>query len=137
GVDVQQALDELRELAHGLHPPVLVDHGIADALRAAARHAPTAVDLRLDEVGRLDANQEAAVYFCCAEALQNASKHGGADPRTVVRLWREDDLVAFEVSDEGPGFVVGTLRPGTGLMGMRDRLEAVGGTLALDSAPGR
>jgi len=137
GADVQEALQELRELAHGLYPPVLVDHGLPEALRSAARHAPMPVEVGLADVGRLEALQEAAVYFCCAEALQNVAKHGGPDARTVVRLWREDDLVAFEVSDEGRGFVVGALRPGTGLMGMRDRMQDVGGALDIDSAPGR
>ncbi len=137
GGDVQQALEELRELAHGLYPPVLVDLGLPAALRSAARHAPLPVDVRATDVGRLEAPQEAAVYFCCAEALQNAAKHAGPGASTEVRLWRDGDAVAFEVSDDGGGFVAGPLRPGTGLMGMRDRMEDVGGTLDIDSAPGR
>ena len=137
GGDVQQALEELRRLAHGLYPPVLVDYGLGEALRSAARHCPVPVELAITDVGRLDAVQEAAVYFCCAEALQNAAKHAGADPRITVRLWRDEDAaLAFEVADAGSGFTIGPDRPGTGLMGMKDRMAAVGGTLAVESEPG-
>ena len=95
------------------------------------------VELTIEEVGRLDPALEAAVYFCCAEALQNAVKHGGADPRIAVRLWREEDgAVAFEVADAGRGFTVGPDRSGTGLTGMKDRMAAVGGTLRLESEDG-
>jgi signal transduction histidine kinase len=138
GADVQRALDELRDLAHGLYPAVLVDHGLADALRAAARHSPVPVDVAISPIGRLAPETEAAVYFCCAEALQNAVKHGGPQPRISMGLWHEEDgALAFEVTDDGPGFAVGPVRPGTGLMGMADRVESVGGTLSIDSAPGR
>ncbi len=137
GTDVQQVLDELRELAHGLHPPVLVDHGLPDALRSMARHAPVPVEVSAAPVGRLDPLAESAVYFCCAEALQNAVKHGGPRPRICIGLDRDgDDAVMFEVTDDGSGFAVGPLRPGTGLMGMRDRVEGVDGTLTIESAPG-
>jgi signal transduction histidine kinase len=139
GADVQKALDELRELAHGLYPAVLVDHGLADALRSAARNSPVPVDVAIAPIGRLDPLTEAAVYFCCAEALQNAVKHGGPQPQISMGLWHEegDGALAFEVTDDGPGFAVGRLRPGTGLMGMTDRVASVGGTLSIDSAPGR
>jgi len=138
GREVQHALDELRELSHGLYPPVLVDHGLAEALRSAARHSPLPVDAEIGEVGRFEPSQEAAVYFCCAEALQNAVKHAGADPRIRVRLWLDHDTaLSFEVTDDGRGFVPGPPATGSGLMGMLDRVESVGGTLAIDSAPGR
>ncbi len=137
GDDVQGALDELRELAHGLHPAVLTDHGLPEALRAMARHAPVDVEMDVAPVGRLDPLAESAVYFCCAEALQNAVKHGGPGARVAVRLSRDDDdAVVFEVVDDGPGFAVPPLRPGTGLMGMRDRVEGVDGTLTIESEPG-
>ena len=89
--------------------------------------------------GRFDPQREAAVYFCCAEALQNALKHAGDDPGIRMRLWRdEDDAVGFEVSDAGPGLRRGDrLATGSGLVGMRDRVEGVGGTLGIESAPGR
>ncbi len=137
-LDLQHALDELRELAHGLYPSVLVDHGLAEALRSAARHSPVPVEVELGELGRFDPLREAAVYFCCAEALQNAVKHGGADPRVRLRAWLDADrALSFEVADRGPGFVSGPLATGSGLMGMRDRIEGVGGTLSIESAPGR
>jgi signal transduction histidine kinase len=137
GTDVQVALDELRDLARGLHPSVLVDHGLPEALRSVARHAPVPVEVRADPVGRLDPLTESAVYFCCAEAVQNAVKHGGPQARISIDLRRDgDDAVVFEVADDGAGFAVGPPRPGTGLMGMRDRVEGVDGTLTITSAPG-
>ena len=137
-LDLQHALDELRELAHGLYPSVLVDHGLAEALRSAARHSPVPVEVEIGELGRFDPLREAAVYFCCAEALQNAVKHGGADPRIRLRAWLDADrALSFEVADRGSGFVSGPLATGSGLMGMRDRIEGVGGTLSIESAPGR
>jgi signal transduction histidine kinase len=137
-LDLQRALDELRDLARGLYPAVLVDHGVAEALRSAARHSPVPVEVEAEPVGRFDPQREAAVYFCCAEALQNALKHAGDDPGILMRLWRdEDDALCFEVSDRGRGFAGDRLATGSGLMGMRDRVEGVGGTLAIESDPGR
>jgi signal transduction histidine kinase len=136
GDDVQRALDELRDLAHGLSPPVLADHGLAEALRALARRSPVPVATAVAAVGRADALTEAAVYFCCSEALQNALKHGGPDPRIALRLRWDDGALAFEVRDEGPGFDPGAAPPGAGLTGMRERIEGVGGTLAIASTPG-
>jgi signal transduction histidine kinase len=138
GLEVQHALEELRELAHGLYPPVLVDHGLAEALGSAARHCPLPVETDIEGVGRFDPVREAAVYFCCAEALQNAVKHGGPDPRISVALLAEaNGDVVFEVADGGAGFIVAPPRTGSGLMGMHDRIEGVGGTLTIRSAPGR
>jgi signal transduction histidine kinase len=137
-LDLQHALDELRELAHGLYPSVLVDHGLAEALRSAARHSPVPVDVEIGELGRFDPLREAAVYFCCAEALQNAVKHGGADPWIRLRARLDGNrALSFEVADRGSGFVSGPLATGSGLLGMRDRIEGVGGTLSIESAPGR
>ena len=103
GVDVQAALDELRDLAHGLYPPVLADHGLAEALRALARRSPVPVETGIVQVGRLDPLTESAVYFCCSEALQNAAKHAGPDARILLGLRRGDGAVEFEVHDDGPG----------------------------------
>lgn len=137
GGDVQAALDELRDLAHGLYPPVLADHGLPEALRAVARQSAVPVETSIAPVGRRDALTEAAVYFCCSEALQNAVKHGGPDTEIALRLGvREDGSLTFEVRDDGPGFEAGAPRDGAGLGGMRERIEGVGGTLTIASAPG-
>jgi signal transduction histidine kinase len=137
-LDLQHALDELRELAHGLYPAVLVDHGLPEALRSAARHSPVPVEVEVGAVGRFEPLREAAVYFCCAEALQNALKHAGSDPQIRIGLWLDADrALRFEVADRGPGFVSGPLPTGSGLLGMRDRVEGVGGTLSIESERGR
>ncbi|HTI33247.1 MAG TPA: sensor histidine kinase, partial [Miltoncostaea sp.] len=137
-VGIQQALDELRELAHGLSPAVLTDLGLPEALRSLARRSPVPVETEIARVGRADPATEAAVWFCCSEALQNAVKHGGPEATVVMRLWEEDGDVSFEVADDGPGFDAGALEPGaaTGLSGMRDRVQDVGGSLTVMSAPG-
>jgi signal transduction histidine kinase len=116
---------------------VLVDHGLPEALRSAARHSPVPVEVEVGTMGRFDPQLEAAVYFCCAEALQNALKHAGSDPEIRIRLWVDADrALRFEVADQGPGFVVGPLPADSGLMGMRDRIEGAGGTLSIESVPG-
>jgi len=136
GADLQTALDELRDLAHGVYPPVLADHGLAEALRALARRSPVPVETTVAAVGRLDPLTESAVYFCCSEALQNAAKHAGPAARIELGLRREGDAVEFEVHDDGPGFDTDAPRSGAGLTGMRDRIEGVGGTLTIASTPG-
>ena len=116
---------------------MLVDHGLAEALRSAARHSPVPVDVEVGAMDRCDPQLEAAVYFCCAEALQNALKHAGRDPEIRIRLWRDADrALRFEVADRGPGFVTGPVPAGSGLMGMRDRIEGAGGTLGIESVLG-
>jgi signal transduction histidine kinase len=136
GADVQRTLDELRELAQGMYPSVLADHGLAEALRSLARRSPIPVDAAVAEVGRFAILTEAAVYVCCAEALQNAAKHAGPGAIIDLRLRMDDGDLLFEVADDGPGFATGGPTPGTGLTGMRDRVGAVGGTLEITSAAG-
>jgi signal transduction histidine kinase len=135
--DVQDTIKELRELAHGIYPPLLADRGLGEALRAAAGRSPLPVTVSVaDDVGRYDADMEAAVYFCCLEALQNASKH--APSATVqVRVWTEAGGLNFAVTDDGPGFDVAKARGGHGFVNMADRLGAIGGTVRWDSAPGQ
>ena len=100
-------IQELRELAHGIYPPLLVDRGLAEALRAAAgRAAAPGHGVAPTGIGRYPQEVEAAVYFCCLEALQNAGKH--APEATVrLRLWEESGGLLFSVSDNGPGFDAG------------------------------
>ena len=135
--DVQATIKELRELAHGIYPPLLADNGLGDALRAAAGRSPLTVYVTVaDEVGRYPAEVEAAVYFSCTEALQNAAKH--AQGATVqLRLWTEAGGLLFSVSDDGPGFDAAVARRGHGYVNMADRLGAIGGSVRWDSRPGQ
>ena len=133
--DVQATIKELRELAHGIYPPLLADNGLGDALRATAGRSPLAVYVTVaDEVGRYPAEVEAAIYFSCTEALQNAAKH--AQGATVqLRLWTEAGGLLFSVADDGPGFDAAVARRGHGYVNMADRLGAIGGTVRWDSRP--
>ena len=109
-------------------PPLLADKGLAEALEAQARKVPIPVSIDADSVGRYPHEIEAAVYFCCLEALQNVAKYAGAS--TVgIRLDADDALLRFEVHDDGAGFDPASTGYGTGLQGMADRLAAVGGSL--------
>ena len=132
--DTGDALENLRDLARGIYPPLLADHGLQTALLAQTRKAAIPTTLEANGVGRYPRETEAAVYFCCLEALQNVAKYAGAS-RAVIRLIPEEDLLRFEVVDDGAGFDPGSTGFGTGLQGMADRLEAIGGTLELRSAP--
>ena len=134
--DVQETIKELRELAHGIYPPLLADSGLGEALRAAASRNPLDVILVVaDEVARYSPEVEAAIYFCCLEALQNAAKH--AKNATVeLRLWTESGGLLFSVSDNGPGFDPAKARGGHGFVNMADRLGAIGGTVRWESRPG-
>jgi signal transduction histidine kinase len=130
------ALDDLRDLARGIYPPLLADKGLAAAIEAQARKAPLPTTVEADGVGRLPQDAEAAIYFCTLEALQNVAKYAGATS-AVVRLRERNGGVEFEVEDDGQGFDPANSTAGTGLQGMLDRLNAIGGTLEIDSRPGR
>jgi signal transduction histidine kinase len=133
--DAQTTLTELRELAHGIYPPLLMDRGLPEALRAAANRAVLPAEVVAD-VGRYDSDVEAAVYFCCLEAMQNAGKHAGEGSRLTVMVKGSDDELCFEVADDGAGFDATNARAGHGFVNMADRLGAIGGSLEVDSAPG-
>jgi signal transduction histidine kinase len=134
--DTAEALDTLRDLARGIYPQVLVDQGLPAALEAQIRKTPVPVDLRRDSIGRHDQEIEAAVYFCCLEALQNVSKYANAS-KALVRLAVDGPWLTFGVEDDGAGFDPAQTKLGTGLQGMSDRLEALGGGLEIQSEPGR
>ncbi len=123
--DATDALENVRDLARGIYPPVLADHGLAAALEAQARKAPITVRLDANGSGRYPSEIEAAVYFCCLEALQNIAKYANANEATI-RLGRSNGDLTFEVVDDGRGFDPATAG-GSGLTNMRDRVEAVGG----------
>jgi signal transduction histidine kinase len=134
--ELHAARSELRDLAHGVYPSVLSQHGLADALAAAADRCPMPVRLRAPDLGRFPAPIEAAVYFCCVEALQNAAKHAGDEARVDLTIAREADSLRFAVADDGTGFDPDLVGGGDGFDNMRDRLGAAGGSLLVDSAVG-
>jgi signal transduction histidine kinase len=134
--EAQDALDTLRDLARGIYPPLLADQGLAAALEAQARKVPFLVEVDPNGVGRYPADAEATAYFCVLEALQNAAKYADAS-RALVRLAAENGLLTFSISDDGRGFDPRITPRGAGLQNMTDRVEAVGGSLEIESEPGR
>jgi len=129
------ALEELRELARGIYPPLLADLGLRAALEAQARKAAVPVTVEAPELGRYPQQTEAAVYFCVLEALQNVTKYAQA-PGARVRLGHDGRCLTFTVEDDGAGFDRATTPMGTGLQGIADRMGALGGTIEIVSAPG-
>ncbi|MDP9325045.1 MAG: GAF domain-containing sensor histidine kinase, partial [Candidatus Dormibacteraeota bacterium] len=134
--DADEAIETLRDLARGIYPPLLADKGLAAALESQARKATLPVTVDADGLGRYPQEVEAAVYFCALEALQNVQKYADAG-RATVRLRQSDRELHFEVDDDGRGFDPSTTPPGSGLQNMADRIDALGGTLAVDSELGR
>jgi signal transduction histidine kinase len=132
---VKDALEDLRDLARGIYPPLLADQGLQAALEAQARKVSMPVSVETDGIGRYPQEFEATVYFCVLEALQNASKYADAS-EVSVRVWRDDADLSFAVVDDGRGFDRGTTTLGTGMRNMADRLAAVGGSLEVWSQPG-
>jgi signal transduction histidine kinase len=134
--ELERALAELRDLAHGIYPQVLTSDGLSAALAEAAAGAPVLTDLDSDGTGRYPAELEAAVYFCCLEALQNAAKHAGEGTRATIRLSEQDGTLRFEVADNGCGFDVVSTNGSAGLQNMADRIGALGGELQVTSTLG-
>jgi signal transduction histidine kinase len=134
GIELDETLEELRALAHGVYPSLLSDRGLADALRSVAAEAPLPVIVEIEELGPLPAEIQTAIYFTCTEAIQNACKHARDASRLRLVLGQDDGLT-FEVDDDGPGFRPHSSANG-GLRNMHDRIEAVGGVLTIDAPPG-
>jgi signal transduction histidine kinase len=134
--ETTDALENLRDLARGIYPPLLADKGLAEALGAQARKASIPVHVESDGIGRYPQEVESAVYFCTLEALNNVAKYAEAS-RAEISLAQHDGGLTFTVADDGVGFDADTKAYGTGLQGMRDRLDAIGGTLEVRSQPGR
>ena len=134
--DSQSALEDLRDLARGIYPPLLADKGLAAALASQLRKSAVPATLLADDVGRYPQEIEAAVYFSCLEALQNAAKYAAASSATV-ELHDDGTELGFTVSDDGLGFDPSSVVYGTGLQGITDRLGAIDGRLVVESAPGR
>jgi signal transduction histidine kinase len=133
--EAQEALENLRDLARGIFPPLLADRGLAAALESQARKSAVPVEVHPNGVGRYPPEAEAAAYFCVLEALQNVAKYAGAS-RVTVRLGEKDGYLEFSVSDDGRGFDAAAAPRGSGLRNMSDRLEALGGRVQVVSAPG-
>jgi signal transduction histidine kinase len=129
------AMGAIRDLARGIYPAALTDHGLSEALAAMLRQWPGRCRLTAEGVGRYPPTVEAAVYFCCTEAVLNAVRHAGPDATIEVRVAGGPDL-AFEVVDDGRGFDPAGTAPGRGIANLADRLAAVDGRLAIDAAPG-
>lgn len=136
GHELREAIGQLRSLAHGIYPPLLISSGLTDALRAAGDRSPSPVTVRAESVGRYPSDVEAAVYFCCLEALQNAAKHA-AGAAVTVQLSGAEGTLTFSIEDDGPGFSPESVRSGHGLVNMSDRIGAIGGTLTVSSDPSR
>ena len=131
--EAQKAVEELRAIVHGIQAPELTDFGLVQALHEVARSCPMPITVITHEVGRYDRAIEDAIYFTCREALGNTMKHASAASVTVT-LIDHGDLLEFKVQDTGPGFDAAL--PGTGVASMHQRIEALGGSLAIESAPG-
>lgn len=134
--ETQTALEDLRDLARGIYPPLLADKGLVAALDAQVRKAGVVVEILHDGVGRYPQDVEGAVYFSVLEALQNIAKYAGAT-HVSVRLRGGDGALTFEVRDDGRGFDPDATGYGTGLQGIADRLAALDGAIQIESAPGR
>jgi signal transduction histidine kinase len=132
--DADEAIEALRDLARGIYPPLLADQGLGAALEAHARKSPLPVTVRADDTRRYPQDVEAAVYFCCLEALQNVAKYARAS-RAFVRLTEVDAQLRFVVEDDGVGFPTATTARGSGLQNMTDRVEALGGAIEVLSKP--
>jgi signal transduction histidine kinase len=130
---LRNVLEELREVSRGVHPAILSEGGLGPALKSLARRSPVPVELELGTVKRLPRPLEAAAYYVASEALTNAAKHAHASVAAVALEWR-DGIVRLSVRDDG----VGGADParGSGLVGLSDRVEALGGTFVLSSPPG-
>lgn len=139
GGDANATLEELRDLARGVFPPLLVDRGIVAALEAHIRKVGANARVRTDygfaEI-RFDVDVEACVYFCCVQAMQNVMRHAENAPSTV-ELSLDAGILTFSVRDDGLGFEVGQRPDGMGMRIMQDRIDALEGVLTVESAPGR
>jgi signal transduction histidine kinase len=136
GPEAEAALEEMRSLARGVYPAPLADHGLAEALRSAARRSPLSVAVSAEDSRRYPRPLEAAGYFCCLEALQNAAKHAAAS-RVTITIAERDGHLELEVADDGSGFDPARTERGAGLTNLEDRARAIGGDAVVEAAAGR
>ncbi len=137
GAEIDATIDEVRSFARGVYPSVLTHTGLGEALRSAGRNSALPTTVRSAGLGRYPPELEATIYFCCSEALQNASKHARGATEVTISLSadRAGRELHFDVRDDGAGFDVQTTQIGTGLRNLGDRLAAVGGTMTIRSTP--
>jgi signal transduction histidine kinase len=126
-------LDELREISHGIHPAVLSEVGLGPALKALARRFAVPVELDLNLGSPLDQQVEVAAYYIASEALANTAKHAQASV-IDLRVQGDDSALTLSIRDDGIGGA--DLSRGTGIIGLKDRVEALGGTISVLSPPG-
>jgi signal transduction histidine kinase/CheY-like chemotaxis protein len=133
--DVHAAIDQLRALAHGIYPPLLLERGLEHALRAEANRAGVSASVDAPGLGRYAPEIETTVYFCCLEALQNVAKHAAAS-HVAISVREQEGGLLFDVVDDGTGFDTRHRSHGAGLTNMSDRLGALGGRLTVSSKQG-
>lgn len=131
-----EAVDEMRDLAHGVYPARLQELGLARALHAVARRSPTRIDIEDATTNEMDTSAQVALYFVCVEAVQNAIKHGGPDTAIRITMTAEDTDLVVTIGDDGAGFDVARHADSRGLLNMADRASALGGELSIESAAG-
>ena len=136
GTRLTDVLEEVRSLARGIYPPLLVDAGLGEALVAAGRRCALPATVDCDGIGRYSPETESAVYFCCLEALQNADKHADGAKSIAIHVRESGGQLRFEVRDDGVGFTPAATVNGGGLTNMHDRVAALGGRLRVTSSPG-
>ena len=129
--DLDEALASLRQLAHGIYPPLLRSHGLGRAISAAAARSPIPVSVDVTE-DRFNPEIEACLYFCCLEAMQNTAKHGGPAPTVHVQIAHQGSVLVASVTDDGPGIAAGETW-GSGLTNIHDRVGALGGQCSIDT----
>ncbi|MEA2681851.1 MAG: hypothetical protein QOK05_179 [Chloroflexota bacterium] len=134
--DADATLANVRDLARGIYPPLLAEQGLQAALQAQARRAVLPVSVETEGAGRYSEEIESAAYFCVLEALQNVQKYARAT-QASVRITESDGELRFAVDDDGRGFDAAVAARGAGLTNMVDRIDALGGTIEIASAPGR
>jgi signal transduction histidine kinase len=134
--EVDQAANELRELAHGIYPPLLEARGLGEAFSAVARRSPVAVEVNAEGLGRCDPSVESALYFTGLEALANAAKHAPGATVTLRLQCQPGNVVELTVTDDGPGFETTVQRPTRGMLNMSDRIAALGGAFSVQSTVG-
>jgi signal transduction histidine kinase len=132
-VKVTGVVEELREISRGIHPAILSEGGLGPALRTLARRSAVPVDLRVDTQSRYPPPVEVAAYYVVSEALTNTAKHAGASQAEVI-LEEQDSTLRLSVNDDGAGGA--EPRRGSGLIGLRDRIEALDGSIAVTSPAG-